>query len=251
MTGLKVVAIIQARMASKRLPGKVLAEILGEPMLAWVVDRVQLAENVGEVIVATTTDPGDDAIVELCQRRGYSFQRGDASDVLDRYRSTAKAYGAEIVVRITADCPLIDPALIDRTVQALLEAQPRADFAANRLPWNRTYPIGLDVEVCTVDALERAWLEASEPHQREHVMPYIYEQPERFRILHVTADDDYGHLRWTVDTERDLKFVREIARRIPDRVNFGWKDVLKIVEEEPELMQINESVKHKTHRDVG
>jgi spore coat polysaccharide biosynthesis protein SpsF len=247
----KVVAIIQARMASTRLPGKVLAEIEGEPMLIWVVERARLAQNLTEVVVATTTDPKDDAIFQLCKDRGILVHRGNPVDVLDRYWETANAYGAEIIVRITADCPLIDPGLIDLTVEALLDSDPQADFAANRLPWQRTYPIGLDVEVCTLKALKSAWHEAGEPHHREHVMPYLYENPDRFRILHLQTDPNYGSLRWTVDTQEDLEFVREVTIRLPGRAAFSWRDVLEVLEENPELEKINANVEQKTHRDVG
>jgi spore coat polysaccharide biosynthesis protein SpsF len=251
VTERRVIAIVQARMGSTRLPGKVLLNIEGEPMLAWVVERVSLAMTVDDVVVATTTDPEDDAIVEFCGRRSYALYRGAATDVLDRYWEAAKAHDAEIIVRITADCPLIDPGLIDKTVDALLTKVPMADFSANRLPWERTYPIGLDVEVCTFEALQTAWNEAVEPHQREHVMPYLYEHPERFHILHVKAERDFGDLRWTVDTPDDLRFVREIAKRLPNYIDFSWSDVLRIVNENPELVEINQQVQHKTYKDVG
>ena len=251
MTEGRVVAIVQARMASTRLPGKVLMDIEGERMLAWVLERARLAESVDDVVVATTTHPSDEAIVEFCRRRDYAFHRGDATDVLDRYWETANAFNAELIVRITADCPLIDPGLIDKTLEALLRADPPADFAANRLPWERTYPIGLDVEACTHDALQTAWTQAEEPHQREHVMPYLYEHPDVFKVVLVNAEKDYGNLRWTVDTPEDLRFIREIAKRLPNRSDFSWRDVLIILDENPHLAEINAGVRHKTHRDVG
>jgi spore coat polysaccharide biosynthesis protein SpsF len=133
----------------------------------------------------------------------------------------------------------------------LLFSEPAADFAANRLPWERTYPIGLDVEVCTRGALQTAWEQAEDPHQREHVMPYLYEHPQRFQILHVKSDEDYGELRWTVDTKEDLQFVREIAKLLPGQKEFNWLDVLRIVDKNPELADINAGVEHKTHKDVG
>lgn len=251
MSDQRVVAIVQARMGSKRLPGKVLLEIQDEPMLIWVVERARLAQSVDDVIVATTNEIEDDAIVELCREHGIDVVRGNALDVLDRYWQAAQEHEADIIVRLTADCPLIDPDLIDRTVQALLEAEPPADFSANRLPWERTYPIGLDVEVCTVEALKSAWSEAAQAHEREHVMPYLYENPERFRIVHVKAEEEYGHLRWTVDTGQDLEFICEIAELLPDRNEFRWRDVLEVVQKNPDLAEINADVQHKTHRDVG
>jgi spore coat polysaccharide biosynthesis protein SpsF len=247
----RVLAIVQARTKSTRLPGKVLALIHGEPMLAWVVDRARLARMLDEVVVATTTDESDDEIVHLCTTRDIRFYRGDPEDVLDRYWNTAETFNADIIVRLTADCPLLDPDLIDETVRILMEAETPVDFVATRLPWERTYPIGLDVEACTREVLGVAWHEANETYQREHVMPFIYENPERFQILLLNADKDYGDLRWTVDTKEDLDFVREIASRLPDRSSFRWRDILSLINEDPTLKTINAGVKHKTHKDVG
>ena len=253
------IAFIQARTTSSRLPNKVMADIGGRPMLAWVVERTRRAASLSKVVVATTTDPADDPIVAYCQQQGYEVFRGHPTDVLDRYYQAAKQHQAFVVVRITADCPLIDPGLIDRTVRFLwggfitstLTAAPPYDFTANRLPppWGRTYPIGLDVEVCTFKALEKAWQRAKKPHQREHVMPYIYETEGKFRILLVNHEKDLGHLRWTVDTPEDLQLVREIVSRFPDDT-FTWLDVLELFEKEPQLAEINAHVPHKTAHDV-
>ncbi|MEA3326254.1 MAG: glycosyltransferase family protein, partial [Chloroflexota bacterium] len=171
-----VVAIIQARMGSSRLPGKVLMPIGGEPMLYRVVVRARHAKSVGLVVVATTTDPSDDPVALFCRRRGFPCFRGDPLDVLDRYYQAAIQFNAATVVRLTADCPLIDPHEIDRTAKAFFESN--VDFAANRLPppWKRTTPIGMDTEVVTFDALARAWQEADEKYEREHVMPYLYDE---------------------------------------------------------------------------
>lgn len=250
MSGLRTVAIIQARMASKRLPGKVLKPIDSKPMLNWVVERTRLSTTVDEVIVATTVDPSDDEIIATCRKSGYRVCRGSDADVLDRYWEAAQLTSAEVIVRITADCPLIDPGLIDEAVSTLLSSKPSADFVTNRLPWKRTYPIGLDVEVCTLKALRAAWEEAKEKHQREHVMPYLYEQPDRFRVILLDADEDYGELRWTVDTEEDLQFIRALVKQLPGYLEFNWRDVLSVLEEHPELMEINAGVQHKTHLDV-
>jgi len=246
----RCVAIIQGRMAASRLPGKVLLDISGKPMLVRVLERTRRAETVGEVLVATTTDPSDDPVVDFCQAHGYICFRGSQYDVLDRYYQAARSMQAEVVVRITADCPVIDPQLIDRTVTEFFQAN--ADLAADRLPppWHRTYPIGLDVEVCTFQALERAWKETSKPHHREHVMPYLYEEEGRFRTLQVDHEPDYGSLRWTVDTPEDLELVRQIYARFPGRDNFTWQEVLALFEREPELAQINAQVQHKSLTDV-
>ncbi|MCI0520592.1 MAG: glycosyltransferase family protein [Chloroflexi bacterium] len=249
---MKIAAIIQARMSSSRLPGKVLLDLAGQPMLARVVERTRRARTVSEVIVATTTDLADDAVEAFCLQRGYACRRGSLHDVLDRYYQAARLAAADAVVRITADCPVIDPQVVDKTVNGFLSGEPPYDFAANRLPppWGRTYPIGLDTEVCTFAALETAWREAVLPHQREHVMPFFYDNPQRFRVLHVNHDVDYGALRWTVDTAEDLEMLRQIFARFDGRDDFSWLDVLALLEREPQLAQINAAVQHKQFRAV-
>lgn len=250
MSDLKTVAIVQARMSSSRLPGKVLLDIAGDPMLVRVVERVRRARLVNAVCVATTTDITDDPIATLCRERGYLVYRGSQFDVLDRFYQAAKQFEAEVIVRITADCPLIDPTVIDHTLKAFFYS--RADFAANRLPppWKRTYPIGLDTEVCTFSALECAWNEATAEHQREHVMSYLYEQEGRFKVLVVDHEPDYGSMRWTVDTPQDLEFVRQVYARFGGRLEIGWTEILALLKSEPDLARINADVEHKTGRDV-
>lgn len=244
----KIIAIIQARMGSSRLPGKVLAEIHGMPMIAWVVERARKAKLVDAVVVATTVAANDDAVAEMCEARGYACVRGRAADVLDRYMQAAEMYGAEIVVRLTGDCPLIDPDVIDNTIQAFLDSDPPAIYGSNRIV--RSFPIGLDVEVMTFEALKMANQEAKEPYHREHVTPYFYEDTNRFRIVSVHADGEYGHYRWTVDTPEDLRFVRAIFSRLNDVNDFSWNDVLEILKTEPELMKINRNVRQRSYRDV-
>jgi len=251
MSGPRVVAIVQARMGSTRLPGKVLAEIAGVPMLVRTVERARLARTVHEWMIATTTDAADDVIEVLCRARGYAVYRGSVNDVLDRYYRAALQASADVIVRLTADCPLLDPALVDLTVRSFLDAQPPADLVVNRLPGARTYPIGLDVEVVSFCALEHAWREAADPNQREHVLPFLYDPPGRFRVIRLDAERDYGDLRWTVDTPEDLEFVRQVYARLGARSDFGWRDVLALVQAEPALAEINAQVQHKTHRDVG
>ena len=247
---MKIVAIIQARMGSSRLPGKVLKDLCGQPMLGWVVGRTTSAKLVNQIIVATTTDVRDDAIVQFCQTNTITCFRGSPNDVLDRYYQAAKYFQADIIVRITADCPLIDPELIDKTIKAFLDSN--VDFAANRLPppFMRTYPIGLDVEVVSFYALERAWKEATELHEREHVMPYFYEVSGRFKIITLDHEKDLSALRWTVDTTEDLEFIRQILKYLHCRMDFSWKDVLEVIEKNPELLQINAQIRHKTYKDV-
>jgi spore coat polysaccharide biosynthesis protein SpsF len=264
---MKVVAIIQGRMSSSRLPGKILADIAGQPMLTRVFIRASRSATVTETIFATTTDPSDDPVAEYCDFSGIPFTRGSLFDVLDRYYQTAQGAKADVVVRITADCPLIDPALIDDVVNSVISDQSTVDFAANRLPppWNRTYPIGLDTEVCTFSALELAWKEAKEPQHREHVMPYFYEgvklitenrsrqtgiSPRGYNIALLHHTTDFGDYRWTVDTPEDLEFMRQVYSRFDGRDDFSWKKVLDLVHNEPQLMQINAGVQHKTLKDI-
>jgi spore coat polysaccharide biosynthesis protein SpsF len=246
----RVVTIIQARMSSSRLPGKVLKDIAGKPMLAWVVERSRLSKMVDEVVVVTSTDPSDDPVELSCVERGYEVYRGDLYDVLDRYYRAARLYHADVIIRLTGDCPLIDPGVIDHTLEEFFKSG--VDFAANRLPppWKRTYPIGLDTEICTFVALQRAWKEAKETYQREHVMPYFYDKQGRFRVLLVNHDPDYGSMRWTVDTPEDLELVRRIVEHFQPREDFTWLEVLELFKRQPELATINQSVKPKMTQEV-
>ena len=237
---MKVVAIIQARMGSTRLPGKVLRDISGRPMLWHVVQRTRAAETLDEVVVATTTEPIDEAIVTFCRDHGFSCFRGSEDDVLDRYYQTALQHSAAAIVRITSDCPLIDSEIVDKTVRAFLAEQP--DYASNI--GVRTYPRGLDTEVMTFSALERARREARQPYQRAHVTPYIYENPKQFRILSVTGKEDHSVCRWTVDTPEDLEFVRAVYSHFPS-YQFHWSDVMSLLEREPDLAEINRSIAQK------
>jgi len=249
MTAPRVVAIIQARMTSSRLPGKVLADICGQPSLAWMAIRAKRAQLIDEVWVATTSNPADDAVTEFCADQGLSCTRGSEADVLDRYMQAVRESKADVIVRLTGDCPLIDPQMLDSNIHTFLDADPPLDFAANRLPGKRTIPIGLDAEICTSAVLERAWKEAVLPHQREHVMPYIYENADYFTILHIKHRPNLGHLRWTVDSPQDLELIRAICANFADD-SFSWRDVLQLIEAQPELMAINADVDHRTQFDV-
>ena len=261
----KVVAIIQGRMNSSRLPGKVLADIAGQPMLQRVFMRTSRSATVNETIFATTTDESDDPVAEYCDFSGIPFTRGSQFDVLERYYQTAKGSKANVVVRITADCPVIDPHLVDDVVNTLIEDN--YDFVCNRLPppYHRTYPIGLDVEACTFKVLEKAWKEANEPQHREHAMPYLYEgveltrqnrtletgrSPRGFKVALIHHTTDFGDYRWTVDTPEDLEFMRQVYSRFDGHDDFSWKAVLDLVHDEPQLMQINANIQHKTLKDV-
>jgi len=238
---MRVVAIIQARMGSSRLPGKVLQDIGGSTMLARVVRRTQRAASLDEVIVATTVETDDEVIVAECRRLSVPVFRGDKEDVLDRYYQAAQAYHAAIIVRITSDCPLIEPEVVDQVVRACLDAQ--ADYASNTL--QRTYPRGLDTEVMTLSALELAWRQATEPYQRIHVTPYLYQHPDQFKLLSVTDDQDHSRYRWTVDTPDDLASVREVYRRLGNDDAIRWTQVLDLLVRESQLAELNRAIEQK------
>ncbi len=246
----RIVAMVQARMESSRLPGKVLEDIQGQPMLLRVVRRVQRAKSVDQVVVATSTAGSDDPLETVCRDEGLTVYRGDAADVLDRVHAAAAAFHADVVVRITGDCPVIDPEVIDQTVQAFLESDPPVDLALNRFVDDRTFPIGLDTEVCSFEALEVAWREADQAYQREHVMPYLYDPPGRFRVLHVRNDEDLGDYRWTVDTLEDLNFIRAVFAHFAPDDDFGWREILELVRGRPDLAALNAGVQHKPLRSV-
>ena len=240
----KTVAIIQARMGSTRLPGKVLKDLGGQTMLARVVGRLRAATLLDEVLVATTNLPDDDAIVAECRSCCVPVWRGAEQDVLDRYFQAAQFATADIVVRITSDCPLIDPDVTDKTIRAFVEHNP--DYASNTIV--RTYPRGLDTEVMSVKALARAWREARKPYEREHVTPYLVEHPSEFVLLSVTGDGDCSQHRWTVDTPQDYEFVRAVYDQLGAKTQFSWRDVLDLLDRAPELLELNRSVKQKAIR---
>ncbi len=237
-----VLAIIQARTASTRLPMKVMKEISGKPMLTRVVRRVKRARRLHQVLVATSTSAHDDPIEDLCDWEGWPCFRGKEEDVLDRYLEAAKAYGGDPIVRITSDCPLIDPALIDETIDVFQSGT--WDYVSNTLE-PRTFPRGLDTEVFSFAALERAWKEDKHSSWREHVTPYIYRHPEGFRLKGVVHHEDLSAMRWTVDTPEDLELVRRIYASFDGEDHFTWKEVLGLLEERPEWIDINRDVPQK------
>jgi spore coat polysaccharide biosynthesis protein SpsF len=240
---MKTIAIIQARMGSTRLPGKVLQDLAGKSMLARVVSRTCRAKALQEVVIATTTNALDDAIVELCEAHNWSWFRGSEDDVLDRFYQAAKKYKADLIIRITSDCPLIEPEIVNQVVQEFMERQPEIDYASNIWP-RRTFPQGLDTEIMRMDVLKRAWYEDRNPFWREHVTPYIYRNPDRFRIHNVLGQVDYSAMRWTVDATEDLTFVRQIYDYF-DHDGFSWHEVLKALEEHPEWLEINRHIQQK------
>lgn len=238
---MKIIFIVQARMGSKRLPGKVLKTLGGRSVLECVLSRLQRSTLVHQVVVATSTEVNDNAIEEECRRLDTHVFRGSQNDVLDRYYHAALQFEAEAIVRVTSDCPLIDPGVSDRVIKAFLDMQP--DYASNTQA--RTYPRGLDTEVMTFQALETSWREAREPHEREHVTPYLYEHPDRFKLLSVSGEAELAHYRWTLDTREDLRFLREVYGRLGQRGEFSWMDVIRLLEKEPALCEINGHIVQK------
>lgn len=246
----KIIAIIQARMTSSRLPGKVMKDIAGHPMIFHVVNRVRESNLIDQMIIATTTEQTDNEIVSFCHDNQIACFRGHPFDVLDRFYHAALENNADVIVRITADCPLMDANLIDELLQDFFVSG--VDFAANRLPppWKRSYPIGLDIEIATFSALERAWQEAESTFEREHVMPYLYDQPGRFKVLVKHHDPDYGARRLTVDTPQDLEFVRKIFDHFSPSVDFSWLDVMDYLNANSHLESINAMINAKNVRDI-
>jgi len=238
---MRIVAIIQARMGSTRLPGKTLQDLAGKSVLMRVVERVRRMQRIDDLAIATTVNDQDDVIEKTCRENGVLAFRGNDEDVLDRYYRAACFFHADAIVRITADCPLIDPELSDHVIQQFLDCKP--DYASNVL--RRTYPRGLDTEVMSVLALEQAWQRATEACQRAHVTPYIYQHPESFVLASVTGDEDHSKHRWTLDTPEDMQFLRMLYAKLPSSCDFGWRDVLEILDREPELVDINQHVPQK------
>jgi spore coat polysaccharide biosynthesis protein SpsF len=238
---MRTVAIIQARMGSTRLPGKVLKDLCGKTALERVIERVQGATRLDDLVVATTTLGEDDVIEKVCGEMNVACFRGSKDDVLDRYYQAAHANKADSVVRITSDCPVIDPALVDQTIELL--QQEGADFAATDVPG--TIPRGNDVEAFTIVAFARCASEANKPHEREHVTPYFYAHPERFRLATLTSELDCLQYRWTLDTLDDYDLLREIYKEFANQPAFGWREIVDLMRRRPELMQWNAGVIQK------
>lgn len=233
-----IAVVVQARMGSSRLPGKTLADISGRPMLGRLVDRARLIPGVEQVVIATTDRPADAAIRRFAEAEGLPASAGSEQDVLDRVYRAAARFGVSVIVRVTPDCPMLDPEVAGRVLAEFRRLEGRADYMSNVHP--PTFPDGLDTEVFSREALEVAWRETRLPSDREHVTAYIWRQPERFRLANVTNAQDLSSLRWTVDTATDLEFVRAVYAALDGlgRV-FGMGDVLRLLESRPELRALN------------
>lgn len=243
MSMTEIIAIVQARMGSTRLPGKVMMNLIGKPMLVHELSRIARSKWVSSLVVATTTSHSDDCIVDMCKEHDCQFFRGSEPDVLDRYYQCAKQFGADSVIRLTADCPLIEPTIIDRVVEEFIHKSPYVDYVSNIIP-QRTFPQGLDTEVMSFSALERSWIEDKNPALREHVTQYILRNPDKFKVAGVMNDRDVSNLRWTVDTKEDFQLVNEIYSYFGHN-HFSWNDVLNLLEMKPELNLINGHIEQK------
>lgn len=241
---MNVVCIVQARMTSTRLPGKVLKEVLGKPLLEYEIERLRQCRSLNKIVVATTVLPSDDAVEALCEQLGINVFRGSEEDVLSRYAQAATLHQADAVVRVTADCPLIDPAVVDSVVQTYLETEGKYDYVSNTL--ERTYPRGLDVEVFSAKALQLAQANSVNKEEREHVTVYIYRRPQEFSVYQVKEGTDNSNQRWTVDTPEDFQLIEKILQALyPDNRQFSMQDVLGFLRENPQLMALNAHIEQK------
>lgn len=239
---MNTVAIVQARMGSTRLPGKVLKKLVDCSVIVHVINRLKEVSNINRIVVATTTLKQDDCIVEELKKHDVIICRGSEQDVLGRYYESAVKSNAANIIRITADCPLIDPGLVENIVEFFKEK--KVDYVSNSLI--RTFPRGLDTEVFTMEALERAYKNAKDPVLREHVTPYIYTNPDKFRIKNFINDINFSNYRWTLDTIEDWHLISEIYQRLyePGKM-FYWQEVLHLMENYPELTFINAHIEQK------
>jgi spore coat polysaccharide biosynthesis protein SpsF len=241
---MKVVCIVQARVGSTRLPGKVLKKICGKTVLEHDIDRLKRAKNIDEIVIATTTEERDIEIVNEAKRLGVKYYRGSESDVLSRYYFAAKENNADIVVRVTSDCPLLDSEVTEEIIKFYLENYPKYDYVSNTL--DRTYPRGLDTEVFSFKVLEEAFLNAKENFQREHVTPYMWDNNTKYKVYQYKDIADSSNLRLTLDTQEDFKLITEIYIDLYNNNQyFGLKEILNLFNERPELIEINKEIQQK------
>ena len=239
---MKTIIVVQSRMTSTRLPGKVLLPLAGEPMLVRLLERLRRVQRADGIVIATTTNASDDPIAALCAQQGVPCHRGSELDVLSRYADAARLHAADVVVRITSDCPLIDPALIDQLIAVYEEGD--SDYVSNMLP--PTWPYGMAVEVFSATALAQAHAEATQDAEREHVTPFIYWHPQRYRLRNVASPVALSHHRWTVDTPEDYELVRRLFDHLlPTNPHFTQADVLALLDAHPDWIAINQHVQQK------
>lgn len=241
---MRVVIINQARMTSTRLPGKILKQVLDKPLLEYQIERLRRVAWADELVIATTVNDADQPIVDLCDKLGAAYYRGSEHDVLSRYYEAAQKAGAEAVVRVTSDCPLIDPGVVDDVIRYYIDNSTRYDYVSNIQ--ERTFPRGMDVEVFPFILLEEACRKASKPVEREHVTPYICHHPERFRLGSVAGPENHSRHRWTVDQIEDFILIKNIIEALyPGKPQFDMQDVLDLLREHPDWIEINAMVEQK------
>ncbi len=234
--------IVQARTGSTRLPGKVLMELCGKPVLWHVWNRLSHAKKVDDIIIATTTLSEDDSIQLFCEKYNIPFSRGSSNDVLSRYYEAAKKHDAKTIIRVTADCPVIDPTVIDHIIDSYRTE--KVDYISNGM--TRTFPRGLDAEIFSFDILERTNKEATLEYEREHVTPYIYHHPEMFSLKSFLNIEDLSFHRWTIDTEEDFELIKIIYDSLYRKKEiFLLDDILKLFTENPDLIKINQHIEQK------
>ncbi len=236
---MKASVIIQARVGSTRLPNKVLLKVLDKTILEYVITRVKQAKQVDRVLVATTTNKSDSRIVNLAKKLGVDIYCGSENDLLDRFFQTAKLFKIKNIVRITADCPLIDPDIIDRVINLYFKS--KVDYCSNIL--KRSFPVGLDVEIFSFDALRSAWEKARFPSEREHVTPYIIKHPDKFKLKNIAFKRNLSDKRWTLDRKEDFKLIKAVLESlIPRNHNFRMPDVIKFLNKTPNLEKLNNHI---------
>jgi spore coat polysaccharide biosynthesis protein SpsF len=241
---MKVVIINQARMTSTRLSGKVLKQVLGKSLLEYQIERLRRVALADQVVIATTTNDTDQPIIDLCDRLSIPSYRGSENDVLARYHGAAIAHQADVVVRVTSDCPIIDSQVIDQVVQFYLDAYPKYDYVSNSL--ERSYPRGMDTEVFAFKALDEAFYQATAQGDREHVTPFIHQQIARYQLGQLNYFEDRSNHRWTVDTPEDFELIKRIiATLYPMKPEFSLEDCLELLSQNPEWMAINQHIEQK------
>ncbi|CUI16639.1 Acylneuraminate cytidylyltransferase [Candidatus Protochlamydia naegleriophila] len=241
---MRVEIFVQARMGSTRLPGKILQPVFGKPLLKYIVERLREVKNADEIVVLTTTEASDDIVEDFCQKEGVACFRGSENDVLERYYQAALQRRPDAIVRVTADCPLIDPEIVDAVIDAFKRESPAIDYISNSL--KRTYPRGLDVEIFSFEALKKAYQLAIKPEEREHVTVYLYRHPELFKLKNMAHHPSLSQYRWTVDTQEDFTLIRLILEHLyPDNPTFRLQDVLNLLKKYPEWNLINAHIEQK------
>jgi len=239
---MNIVAITQSRMGSTRLPGKVLKKVNDKTLLDYQLDSLKKSKLLTQIVVATTTESTDDEIVQLCKKRDQAYFRGSENNVLERYYLTAKQFEADVVVRITSDCPLIDVEIVDNIIKQFMGNE--IDYASNTL--ERTYPRGMDTEVFSMNALEKAYNEASEQSELEHVTPYIYFHPQLFKLLSIENDINYSKYRWTVDTDEDFELIEKLILLLSSQhKEINLNNLLNAMEQHKEWYFINSHIEQK------